>query len=539
MTLIAVSISVASADELAPALARVAVAAERGADLVEWRVDPLFDLAETGDAVPGAAALLLERSPLPSILTCRSVSEGGSFGGGPETLARLLVELAEAGGRARYVDVELEALRRFAPLRAAAQRVGESVILSAHDTKERPPDLLRRAAVMAREPAARIVKIAWRARSLRDNLEAFDLVAESRGPMIALCMGPFGLPSRVLAPKFGAFLTFASDRPGAETAPGQPTVEELRELYRFGAIGRGTAVYGVIGWPVAHSMSPRLHNAGFAAAAHDGVYLPLPVPPEYEHFKATVGAMLDHAQLGFRGASVTIPHKEHLMRFVRERGGDVDGVAQRIGAANTLVVAEDGRLEAINTDAPAALAALCAGMGIAPSALAGRRVAILGAGGAARAVAASLVEAGATVVVFGRTAERAGALVRDVSAPLLGRRSQTPLPPASRGRIAVGRPDAIACGCFEIIVNCTPVGMSGGGAEDRSPLPPEMPLGPDVTVFDTVYAPTRTPLLRTAAAAGARTIGGAGMLLRQAALQFEAWTARPAPEAYTDASIVG
>ena len=165
-------------------------------------------------------------------------------------------------------------------------------------------------------------------------------------------MGQFGLMSRVLGAKANALLVYAGCEPGAETAPGQLSIGELEKLYRFDSIGPGTAVYGVIRWPVAQSLGPLIHNAGFEAVGHDGVYLPLPIPAEYEHFKATVGSLVDHERLTFRGASVTVPHKEHLVRFVEERGGRVDELAGRLGAANTLIVSREGSLECIDTDAP-------------------------------------------------------------------------------------------------------------------------------------------------------------------------------------------
>jgi 3-dehydroquinate dehydratase/shikimate dehydrogenase len=162
----------------------------------------------------------------------------------------------------------------------------------------------------------------------------------------------------VLAKKAGALLTFAALDAGSATAPGQPTVEQLKTLYRWDALTAATRVYGVIGYPVGHSMSPAIHNAGFDAIGYDGVYLPLPIPPEYEHLKATLIQWLDSEAMSFRGASVTLPHKEHLVRFVREQGGQVDALAARIGAANTLLVEPGGALRCTNTDAPAAVDAL-------------------------------------------------------------------------------------------------------------------------------------------------------------------------------------
>jgi shikimate dehydrogenase len=316
-------------------------------------------------------------------------------------------------------------------------------------------------------------------------------------------------------------LVYAADEPGAETAPGQPTVGALRDRYGFERIGPRTRVYGVIGWPVAHSLSPAVHNAGFAATGHDGVYLPLPVPAEYEHFKATAGTLIDHGRLDFRGASVTVPHKENLIRFVNDRGGRVDEHAQGIGAANTLSVADDGGLECFNTDAPAALAALCAAMAVEPSGLAGRTVAVIGAGGVGRAVAAVLSHAGAEVTVFDVVRWRAEALAADLS--------DRPTASGAPARVQAGKPQALTCGGFDVYVNCTPLGMAGGPGEDRSPLPESVGLDAGVTVFDCVYAPPRTPLIARAEAAGATAVSGMDMFLRQAALQFERWTGEAAP----------
>ncbi len=482
---------------------------------MEWRLD---DVA--GD--PRTALALVLGSPAPAIATCRGQAEGGAFVGDEDQRAGLYAALVPRLPP-RYVDVELSAWQADPKLRKTltdalerrkGQDIGASIILSMHDFNGRPHDLLRRIEAMTEEPACDVIKVVWQARSVRDNLECFDLLAERRKPTIALCMGEMGLMSRVLAPKFGCLLVYAAPSSGAETAPGQPTVRRLKD-FGFDRVGPCTAVYGVIGWPVRHSLGPVVHNAGFESIGHDGVYLPLPVPPEYEHFKATVGSFLDYPRLDFRGASVTAPHKENLLRFVRERGGEVDPLAHRIGAANTLWVDERGRPRCGNTDAPAVVEALCAGMGVTAPGLAGKRVAVLGAGGMARAAVAALGDAGATVVVFNRTQGRAEALAAEFN--------------NRPGRVAAGAPDAIACGCFEVFINCTLVGMQGGPAAGRSPLPGEVPLNEKVTVLDTVYAPRRTSLLKQAELAGARTISGLEVFLRQAALQFERWTGKPAP----------
>ncbi len=498
-------------------------AAELGADLIEFRLD---DFADHFNDVP----TLVEQSPLPCILTCRPTWEGGHFTGSDDDRAELLKLLADTQTQPAYIDIELAAYQRSPKLRDAVNDVVDhpgqigstttGLILSSHDFESRPADLYQRIEAMAAAPACRVIKVAWRARSLRDNLEAFEILSQRHKPTIALCMGPYGLPSRVLARKFGALLTFASLDEQSASAPGQPTVDELKRLYRWDAINAQTRVYGVIGYPVGHSLSPHIHNAGFTAAQYNGVYLPMPIPPEYEHFKATVGSWLDMPSLHFRGASVTIPHKENLLRFVEERGGRIDPLAQQIGAANTLIVADDGTLEAVNTDCLAARDAVCDNLGIDPSELASMRVAVIGAGGAARAVVAGFARHGATVVIYARNLEKAQALV-DAMHDLPG-----------AGKIVAVRLEKLCDSCCQVYINCTPLGMHpdvNSTPMPREKMTPGKGWGPGTVVFDTVYNPVNTRFLREARAAGCVTIPGTEMFLRQAAAQFRHWTGQDAP----------
>ncbi|MCA9285962.1 MAG: type I 3-dehydroquinate dehydratase [Phycisphaerales bacterium] len=522
MTFIAVSIAIESAAEVPSALQRAVRAAEDGAELVEWRIDEIAN-------EPDGAALttrLVAESPLPSIVTCRPIWEGGYYDGGDDERVSLFEAVGTADHPPRYLDVELAAYARSRNLRqkvnlvvAHPEQVRDlrtALVLSSHDFDGRPADLLRRLHAMQDEPACAVAKLAWRARSIRDNLEAFELLRHRGKPMIALCMGDFGVMSRLLGPKFGALLTFANDEEGRGTAPGQPTVRELSQVYRFRRIGPATRVYGVIGWPVRQSKGPLVHNAAFDAVGHDGAYVPMPIAPGWEPFKATVDALLEAHWLDFRGASVTIPHKENLLRFVRERDGAVHPDAEAIGAANTLVVREDGTLECLNTDAPAAVQTLIEDGGIGEGDLAEARIAVIGAGGAARAAVRGLSEVGATVTVLNRTSERAERL----AAALNGL-------PTRRGRAAevrTGNMQELSSTSFAVIVNCTPAGMAGGTAPDALPVPDDVRLEGTTTVFDTVYNPPGTPLLALARDRGARTVGGTGMFLRQAALQSTAWT---------------
>lgn len=516
MTLVCVPILV---QDVASALADAHAAKEGGADLVEFRVDEFFSGSGEKSEAEGVAAMV-SGSPIPCILTCRMSAEGGHYDGPEDARVALFERVAAAFGRGehppRYIDVELAAYERSANARQKirlaidhpeqVRDLATSMIVSMHDFKDRPADLHRRVSRMAAEPAARVLKVAYRARSLRDCLELLDLASHTGKPTIALGIGEFGLASRVLAPKFGGFLTFASLNPESVTAPGQPTLAELLDLYRFRSINADTAVYGVIGWPVRRSRSPRLHNAGFAAVGENAVYLPLPVAadadPEssYASFKATLLDLIEHPRFGLRGASVTMPHKEHLVRLARERGWLLDACASTAGAANTLAVTSEG-IRATNTDAGAVLDAVREAVGD----VTGRRVLILGTGGMAKAVSYNLRDAGCRVSCWARS-----------GTPPHG------CDPAPWGTLPPG---------VDVLINATPVGMAGGDSPNDSPVPAEAlaRLGPKSVVCDCVYVPRWTPLLRAAHARGLATIDGVSIFVRQAREQFRAWTGNLPP----------
>ena len=513
MTRLAASIFVRDADR---ALTDAARAAEFGAELIEYRLDQFTD-------DPDAVRALVERSALPSILTCRPMWEGGLYDGDEADRLALLERATTGATPPAYIDLELAAYqqvpeaRRFAAAltERADPATGPGLILSTHDYEGRPAQLHQKLAAMAEAPECRVMKVAWLARSLRDNLEAFEILSQQYKPTIALCMGEFGLPSRVLAKKFGATLTFGALEGEEATAAGQPTLDALKRTFRWDAIGPNTQVLGVIGDPVGHSMSPAIHNAGFEATGADSVYLPLRIPPEYEHFKATVGAWLDHATLRFKGASVTIPHKQNLMRFVEESGGEVEALAKTIGAANTLIRRDDGSVYARNTDYAAALDAVCSAQGIERDALKDKRVAVLGAGGAARAVVAGFAHYGATVVIYNRTREKAQQLADQFD--------------GHTGQVVAAPMDKLADCCCHVIINCTPIGMHPD--TDASPVDDHAMKhwGEGTLVFDTIYNPPHTKLLQQAEAAGCATVSGVEMFIRQGAAQFEHWTGQSAP----------
>ncbi len=494
MTLLCVPIFVESTEQ---AKREVMAAAEAGADIVELRIDSLKEAVPVG----GFAR---------AIVTCRPTWEGGRSELADEERIFLLQAVSKSG--AAYVDVELETYRRHPRI---SERFDVPLIVSSHDFKGRP-EKLHNLFVELNAIAGGVNKIVWMARSIRDNLEAFELF-ESEKPTIALCMGEAGLISRVLAKKFGAFLTFASLRDESATAPGQVTIADIKRLYRWDAINANTKVYGVVASPVMHSMSPAIHNAGFDAVGHDGVYLPLLVNPGYESFKAFMESFLAFEPLHLSGLSITLPHKENALRYLKEKGAQVEELAERIGAVNTIVIdrAAGGLpLRGFNTDYAAILDTITATLNITRDELANKRIAILGAGGTGRTAVAALANLGATVVVYNRTFYRAEELAREFT--------------GQKGKVVAARMEKLCDSCCEIYINTTSVGMHPN--VDQSPVgdtPPKFTA--HTLVFDTIYNPVETKLLQQAKSAGAKTVGGIEMFVRQAAGQFEAWTGTPAP----------
>lgn len=503
MTLLCASIFVQDHEQ---AQRDIAQAAEAGAEAIELRVDRFINL-------PRLQSLLVD-TRLPVIVTCRARWEGGQCElDEPQRLAYLR-DIANLG-LSSYVDVELKAVGHIALPEPRERRTG--LIVSSHDFAGRPDRLMNLLAELNESPAD-VIKLVWTARSIRDNLEAFDLLRQKHKPTIAFCMGEAGVISRVLARKFGAFLTFAALSGNSATAPGQVSIADMRRLYRWDKIGPQTQVFGVVAHPVGHSMSPAVHNAGFDETGYDGVYLPMLVHPSYESFKAFMESFARHPDLHLRGLSVTIPHKENALRYLTEQGAEVEELARRIGAVNTIIIDRDNTdqpiFRGINTDYRAIIESICLGLDAPPEALAGKRVAVIGAGGTGRTAVAALANLGATVVVYNRTFERAEELAREFN-------GQT-------GQVVAARMDKLCGSCCQVYVNTTSVGMHPN--VNDSPFGDDPPkLSADSLVFDTIYNPMTTRLLQQARDAGARTVGGIEMFVRQAAAQFTAWTNLPSP----------
>lgn len=481
----------------------IALAIESGAEMIELRMDAVPDVMKVRE--------LEKAATVPSIITCRAPFEGGECEIDESERTRFL-SIAGATEES-YLDIEL------ATLKNGIASTSNRIILSAHDFKGRPDKLYNIIEQMNARHAS-VNKIAWMARSIRDCQEAFELMQTRARPTIALCMGEAGLISRILAKKFGGFLTFAALRDASATAPGQPTIAQLKQIYRWDAIKPSTRVYGVIGSPIIHSMSPVVHNAAFAAAKLDSVYVPLLVNPGYESFKAFMEThVTGGGPLLLDGLSVTIPHKENALRYLRERGEgvDIDHLSRSIGAVNTIIVERNGNdvhLIGRNTDYNAILDCITQGLSISREQLKDKRIAIIGAGGTGRTAVAALAAMGASIIVYNRTIDRAEELAKEFNG--------TP------GQVVAAPVESLSQSDCDVYVNTTSLGMFP--RVDESPFgdaPPK--LSPDKLVFDSVYNPPETRFLSQARTARARVIGGAEMFVRQAAAQFEFWTHRPAP----------
>lgn len=500
-------------------------AKEAGCDVVELRLDFLEDFEEPGrdleEMIGGFDAL-----GLPCVVTYRPSWEGGQYEGDDAPRLAALKMAMEVG--AAYVDVEFV----IAPVFMAAVGSKEArqkaysktkVIVSSHDYEGTASDEdLRRLVGAIRAVGADVVKFATTGQDVSDGNRVLSIVKEASasGAIIGLCMGEKGQATRILAPKYGGFLTFGALSPERQSAPGQPTIDQLKNLYRLDSQSADTKVLGIVGNPVSHSKSPAIHNGalGRAGLASEYVYIPLLV----DDFDRFVRSLPDEDWVGL---SVTIPHKGAALAAAAE----ADEVARSIAAANTLVRIGEGKgFKAYNTDWLAAIVSIeqamaengmggAAGAGASP--LAGRTVVVLGAGGAGRALAFGAASRGASVIVANRTAEKAVALAEQ-------------LQPAGRGVSLADLGSGAVGGDLDVLVNTTSVGMQPNDGE--SPVPEHVTASFKV-VFDAVYTPLHTKLLRDAEKAGAVVVTGEKMFVGQAAEQYRLFTQQePDIELMTD-----
>ncbi len=472
-------------------LAAIETAAQ-SADIIELRLDYLDGerraevLNQLPEAVKGKNLLLTFRPREQGGQQDLSLPDRQNFWRGlaPEIISAI-----------RFADFEfdlVESLGENSPI------PWNKVICSWHNFEETPDDLIARYDRMAATPAA-VVKIATMANRIDDCLRTFELIeyAQGKKPVIALAMSLAGVATRILSLSRGAMLTFGSLKRGAESAAGQPTVAELRDLFRVKQLNRDSEIYGIIGNPVGHSRSPMMHNSALKAVGRNGVYLPFQVDDAAEFMRDFVRPATKKLDWRLRGLSVTIPHKLAVIPHLDH----IDDTAKAIGAVNTIVV-EGNELHGYNTDVIGAMKPLEALTGIR-----GARVAIIGAGGSARAICYGLHQRGADLTIYARDLYKAQPLANEF-----------------KTRIAALESFA---GDADIVINCTPIGMLHH-SEGQSPLPAESLAGVKL-VYDLIYTPEETALLRDAREAGCQTLGGLAMLVGQAVEQFRLWTGMEAP----------
>jgi 3-dehydroquinate dehydratase/shikimate dehydrogenase len=479
-------------------------ARQAGADILELRTDYLEDLnvelvRELVTDVKSSGD-----KKLPVIVTCRDKQQGGAIDYPQKLRVDVLTVALKAG--ADFIDFEYENFHSIEcqeRIRLALSQSSKGrLILSTHNFETKFDNVGKLYRNILNICPVAIPKLIYVANHINDCFDAFDLLHQTSSERIIFCMGAGGLISRILARKLGSFLTFASIDELNATAPGQLTIKELEELYRYDCIDAGTMLYGVIADPVGHSLSPAIHNSCFGDRQMNKLYLPLLVEGGRSEFDTFLHQALMRKWLNFRGFSVTIPHKQNALAYVRASRGYVEPIAQKIGAANTLLVGPDGKLEAYNTDYAGALDAITAGMKISAAKLSGLRVAVVGAGGVSRAIVAGLTDAGAEITIYNRTVEKAQKLAAEFNCQF------APL-------------DELKNVDAKLLINCTSIGMHPNVEE--TPIQKEF-LKRGMVVFDTVYNPAETLLLKEAKKKRIKIIDGVSMFVNQAMAQFKLFT---------------
>ncbi|HEY0794259.1 MAG TPA: shikimate dehydrogenase [Acidisarcina sp.] len=464
-----------------------AEAASRECRFLEFRLDylpkPLL-------AVPGIGEFLGNHTEVTAIATCRRLAGGGRFKGTVAAEIETLNAAIDAGFH--LIDVELETAEAAKSQQLNGLRGrGAALLISWHDfhaTKD-----LEGICSRIEKFKPEFLKIVSTAKSLADNVTMMKFLEQTsaRANMVGICMGEQGLISRVLGLRAGSAFTFASATAGEETGPGQITLRSLSDTYRIDQVDAATKVYGVAGNPVRHSLSPIMMNTAFRRETVNAVYLPLQTS-KMEDLLALIRGVPLH------GLSITMPFKRDILKYLEK----TDPLSAMIGACNTVVRSQDGKLYGFNTDVAAIIRPLEKRLKLKDA-----KVLVLGAGGAARAAVFGLKEKGAEVFVLNRTPETAQKLAREAKA-------------------RVQRRDQLAKASFDVIVNATPSGMEGV-------KPASILEAKEINarlVFDLVYNPLDTPLIRAAREKNIPVITGVEMFVHQGARQFEIWTGKPAPE---------
>ncbi|MGA7217743.1 MAG: shikimate dehydrogenase [Candidatus Sulfotelmatobacter sp.] len=453
---------------------------------LEFRLDYISKPAQ---ALPKIKQFIETHPGIVFIATCRRAASGGKFRGSIKSQLDVLSKASVAG--CQIVDLELQTAVKCKPAQLQKLRERSALILSFHDfqgTKKLDETLEKMRAF-----PADYYKVVSTAQTLSDNVSMIQFLGRESDnhSIVGLCMGEQGIISRVLGVRAGSIFTFAAAGPGEETAPGQATAQELRSVYRIESVDAATRVYGVAGDPVAHSLSPAIMNAAFRRENVNAVYLAL-------HAKTLKDLLNCVREIPIHGLSVTMPYKEAILPYL----DNTDSHTTKIGACNTVVRAQDGKLYGFNTDTSGVVRPLERRLNTLQDA----KILVLGAGGAARAAVFGLAERGAEVYILNRSMEAAKKLARRAHARSLKRAD-------------------LKKHVFDVIINATPVGM---GNDRETPLQ-EKEINARY-VFDMIYDPAETQLLKLAKQRGAQIIPGIEMFVHQAARQFEIWTGKPAPQ---------
>ena len=476
--------------------------ADKIADIIELRIDYISGLN---------LKRLMGASKSPVIVACRRKKDNGNFNGSEKERLSLLKGAIKL--KADYVDIEIDADYK----EIIKNKKNSKIIISYHNFNETPENI-DRIYDKLKSANADIIKIATTANKLSDNLKIIDIIKRSKKPIIGLCMGPLGEISRILCPLYGSFLTYASLEKGKESAPGQITAETLKNVYRINDIKPGFKIYGIIGNPVSESKGYIMHNALFYENILNSIYLNL-IVSDLREFIKNFSSLLS-------GFSVTMPHKQQIIEYIDE----MDPIAKKIGAVNT-VINKNGKLIGYNTDITGAIKAIEAKTGIK-----NKNVVILGAGGAARAIALGILKKKGKLTILNRTVEKAEALAKefigtDINFRKYGIRADIPRTLTNITKIKVCRYNCSfgSLKGFEkikpdILINTTSVGMHPNINE----TPINAKLVRNIVVFDAIYNPEKTKLLQEAEKNNCMTISGKEMFLNQAAEQFKIWTGKEA-----------
>lgn len=495
-----VSIGIERAEQLADAIKRAA----QSADLIELRLDYLSK-SEFDSLSDSFLQTLAASSPRPLIFTLRPDEQGGRRDISFDERLRFWRSIFQSRIlNQNFADIEFDLLAFIEQHEndLCTSVDWSRVICSHHDFARDGAAGVHEIYERMKKTPARVLKIAVRVDDAIECLPLFQLLERARcdkREMIILGMNEAGIMTRALAPSRGAFLTYAALDSDQKTAPGQLSVAGFEELYRVRSITRATLITGLIGSPVAHSLSPQMHNRAFAEKNLDAVYLPFEAQNLSDFMRRMAHPQTRELDWNLRGLSVTAPHKTSIVEHL----DFIEPAARKIGAVNTVVVKGDA-LHGYNTDHVAALAPLREMIGLRDS-----RVAVIGAGGAARTLLWSLRQANARVTLFARNTERAARL-------------------ASGFNVRCESLEGARFNCFDVVINATPCGTRGGETENETVARAAQLEGARVA-YDLVYNPSSTVFLREAQRAGCTTLGGLPMLVLQAAAQFKLWTGEDAP----------